>query len=253
MLSDNGLNFFRALQAEEREMLIKDPRKMEIIKEIRDIEDAMEKMRRKIDDETSVLQSLKHTADAQNTLVALEEQCDKDIDVLDDNIREESYSLNKFDIVTPAQLPRNGDDDGDQLLKVVDSMMETAREKYNVANSQLERSNSEIVETQKVIAEKNAIISGNQKTLASLKSRQASLSSSIAKVQRTVEELRTHEVELGNSIEISEDNPRELVKYIDQRLDEVEEDAPLLNAARVAKRVLRRVTTKVKMAAWCQF
>ena len=253
MLSDNGLNFFRALQAEEREMLIKDPRKMEIIKEIRDIEDAMEKMRRKIDDETSVLQSLKHTADAQNTLVALEEQCDKDIDVLDDNIREESYSLNKFDIVTPAQLPRNGDDDGDQLLKVVDSMMETAREKYNVANSQLERSNNEIVETQKVIAEKNAIISGNQKTLASLKSRQASLSSSIAKVQRTVEELRTHEVELGNSIEISEDNPRELVKYIDQRLDEVEEDAPLLNAARVAKRVLRRVTTKVKMAAWCQF
>lgn len=236
-------------QAEEREELIKDPRKMEIIKEIRDIEDAMEKMRRKIDDESSVLQSLKHTADAQNALVALQEQCDKDIDVLDDNIREESYVLNKFDIVTPAQLPRNGDDDGDQLLKVVDSMMEAAREKYNVANSGLDRSNNEIVETQKVIAEKSAIISGNQKALASLKSRQAILSSNIVKVQKTVEELRTHEAQLGNTVEISKDNPRELVKYIDQRLDELEEDAPELNAARVAKKVLRRVTRKVRITA----
>ena len=220
---------------------------MEIIKEIRDIEDAMEKMRRKIDDESSVLHSLKHTADAQNALVALQEQCDKDVDVLDDNIREESYSLNKFDIATPGQLPRNDDDDGDQLLKVVDSMMETARKKYNAANSMLERSNNEIVESQKMIAEKAAIISGNQKTLATLKLQQATLSSSIVVVERAVEELRGHEAQLKNNIQFSGDNPRELVKYIDQRLDELEEDAPEYNAPRVARNVLKRVVQKVRI------
>jgi DNA repair protein RAD50 len=235
--------------AEEREQLIKDPRKMEIIKEIRDIEDSMEKIRRKIDDESSVLQSLRHTADAQNALVALQEQCDKDIDLLDDNIREESYALNKFEIVTPTQLPRNDDVDGDKLLKVVESMMETAREKYNIASGKLDRSNNDIVDTQKVIAEKSAIISGNQKALTLLKSRQATLTSSIAKVQRTVEELRRHEEKRGYILEITEDNPRELLKYIDEQLEELEEGAPELNASRVAKNVLRRVKKKVRINA----
>ena len=221
---------------------------MEIIKEIRDIEDAMEKMRRKIDDESSVLQSLRHTSDAQNALAALQEQCEKEIDVLDDSIREESYTLNKFEIVSPNQLPRNGDNDGDQLLKIVESMMEKAREKYNTASSHAERSNAEIVDTQKVIAEKSAIISGNQKGLTSLKSRQATLSSSIAKVQKTIEELRRHEATRGHRLEINENNPRELVKYIDERLDELEEDAPELNAARVAKKILKRVARKVRIA-----
>jgi chromosome segregation ATPase len=232
--------------ADQREELIKDPRKMEIIKEIRDIEDAMEKMRRRIDDESSVLQSLKHTADAQNALVALQEQCDKDIDLLDDNIREESYTLNKFEIATPTQLPRNDDGDGDRLLKVVESMMEKAREKYNIANGKLEQTNAEIVDTQKVIAEKAAIITGNQKTLASLKSRQAALVSSIANVKKTVEELRRHEEKRGYSLEISEDNPRDLIKYIDVQLEELEEGAPELNAARVAKNVLKRIKRKVR-------
>ena len=234
--------------AEQREGLIKDPRKMEIIKEIRDIEDAMEKMRRKIDDETSVLQSLRHTADAQNALVALQEQCEKDIDLLDDNIREESYILNKFEVTAPNQLPRNGDDDGDQVLKIIESMMETGREKYNAATSRLDRSNTEIVDTQKAIAEKSAIITGNQKALASLKARQATLSSSIAKMQRTVEELRRHEEERGYSLEITEDNPRDLIKYIDEQLEELEEGAPELNVGRVAKNVLKRVKRKARIA-----
>jgi chromosome segregation ATPase len=231
--------------AEQREELIKDPRKMEIIREIRDIEDTMEKIRRRIDDESSVLQSLKNTADAQNALVALQEQCEKDIDLLDDNIREESYTLNKFEIVTPAQLPRNDDIDGDRLLKVVESMMETARQKFDIASGHLEQSNSEIVDIQKVIAEKSAIISGHQKSLASLKSRQATLSGSIAKVQKTVEELRRHEEKRGYSLEISDDNPRDLIKYIDAQLEELEEGAPELNAARVAKNVLKRIKKKV--------
>jgi hypothetical protein len=41
--------------AEERDELNKDPRRLQITKEIRDNEDAMEKIRRKIDDENRIL------------------------------------------------------------------------------------------------------------------------------------------------------------------------------------------------------
>jgi DNA repair protein RAD50 len=231
--------------ADERNELNNDPRKMQITKEIRDIEDAMEKIRRKIDDESSILQSLRQTADAQNTLLTLQEQCEKDVDILEDNIREESYSMKKFDIDTPRQLPRDGDDDGDQLSKAVDLIVDTVRGKYDAASSRFEGSKEEIAATQKTIAEKSALLMGDQKTIATLKSGQTRVSNNVEKVRTTMEELRRHESRLGYKIAINDDNPREVLQYIDGRLDEVEGDAPELNAARVAKKVLKRVLRKV--------
>lgn len=234
-------------QADERKELNAHPRRMQITKEIRDAEDAMEKIRRKIEDESSILQSLRHTADAQNALSTLQEQCEKDIDVLDENIREESYSLNKFDIQIPNQLPRADDGDGDQLSKVVDSIMQSVREKYNAVSSRLDKSKDEIVNTQKAIAEKSALLLGNQKTLTSVKSRQGTLENSVAIVRRTIEDLKVHEARHGLRLTVSDDNPRDLIKHIDNRLDELEEEAPDINATRVGKKILKRLAKKVRI------
>jgi DNA repair protein RAD50 len=235
------LNYICTSEAEERNELNNDPRRLQITKEIRDMEDSMEKLRRKIDDETSILQSLKLNADAQSSLLTLQEQCDKDVDVLDDNIREESYTLNKFDIFPPTQLPRDDDDDGDQLANVIMDLMEKARQKYDVAESSLEKSTDEIVSIQKIIAEKSALLAGNQKSLALLKSKKSSLTNSVLEILKTVDELRRHEAQQGYKLTVSEDEPRNVIEYIDQRLQEVEDDVPELNPARTSKRVAKRL------------
>lgn len=201
----------------------------------------MEKIKRKIDDESIVLESLKHTADAYNSLLTLQEQCEKELDGLDENIREESYTLTKFDIVAPAQLPREGDDDGDQLAKAIEAMSDAAREKFDAADGRLDRAKDDAMNTQRVVSEKSALLSGNQKTLGAVKSKLLTLAGSVAEVQKTVEELRRHESTIGASFTATEDTPRELVQYLDKRLDALEEEAPDLNAAKVARKILKRL------------
>jgi DNA repair exonuclease SbcCD ATPase subunit len=231
--------------AEDRDTLNNDPRRLQITKQIRDIEDAMEKLRRQIDDESTILESLKLLSDAQNSLVTLNEQCEKEIDVLEENIREESYNLNKFSVVSPGQLPRNEDEDGEQLMKVVDSMMERAREMYDMADGCLDKSKEETLTTQKIIAEKSAVLAGNQKTLASVKAKLLALAGSLVEVQTTVEELRQHEFQLGLTLTANENKPREVVQYIDDRLKELEDDSPDVNFGKVARKVLNRLRKMV--------
>jgi DNA repair protein RAD50 len=206
----------------------------------------MEKLRRRIDDESAILESLKHTADAHNSLLTLQEQCEKDIDALDENFHEETYKLNKFDILAPASLPRDGDDEGDQLVKVFQSMMQQSRDKHSVAAGRLDRCNDDMQNTQKIIAEKSAVLVGNQKTLTSHRTKLAILTASLHSVQETVEELREHEARLGYTLNANEENPRELIKYIDSRLDELEEeDSPGVNVAKVTRKVLKRLRKMV--------
>lgn len=226
----------------------KDPRRSQITNEIRELEDSMEKLRRKIDDETTILESLKHTADAHNSLRTLQEQCEKEIDVLDENVREETYKLSKFDVVAPTPLPRDGDDEGDQLTKVFESMMLVSRDKHRSAVGRLDRFTEDVQNTQKVIAEKSAVLAGNQKTLTSLKTKLSTLTSSLQSVQKSVEALRVREARLGFTVNPDEDSPRELLDYIDSRLDELEEDDdPNVNVAKTSRKILKRLKKMVSI------
>lgn len=233
--------------AEERDELNKDPRRDEIHLEIRKIEDHMEKLRRKIDDESIVLESLKHTADAQNSLLTLQEQCEKEIDGIDESIREESYSLSKFDIAAPAQLPKDGDDDGDKLSKAIEAMSAAARAKFDEADARLDRAKDDTMNTQKIVSEKSSLLAGSQKTLTLVKSKLLALAGSVADVQKTVEDLRRHETKRGATLSATEDTPRELLQYLDERLEELEEDAPDLNAAKVARKIIKRLSKMVSV------
>lgn len=205
----------------------------------------MDKLKRKIDDENIVLESLKHTADAQSSLLTLQEQCEKELDGLDESIREESYSLTKFDITVPAHLPRVGDDDGDQLSQAIEAMAQAAREKYEAADGRLIKAKDDAMNTQKIVSEKTAFLSGSQKTLISVKSKLLSLAGSVGDVQKVVEELRRHEASRGATLTATEDTPRELVQYLDEKLEELEEDAPDLNATNVARKLIKRLTRMV--------
>ena len=226
----------------------KDPRRSQITNEIRELEDSMEKLRRKIDDETTILESLKHTADAHNSLRTLQEQCEKEIDLLDENVREETYKLSKFDVVAPTPLPRDGDDEGDQLTKVFESMMLVSRDKHRSAVGRFDRFNEDVQNTQKVIAEKSAVLAGNQKTLTSLKTKLSTLTSSLQSVQKSVEALRVREARLGFTVNPDEDSPRELINYIDSRLDELEEDDdPNVNVAKTSRKILKRLKKMVSI------
>lgn len=183
--------------------------------------------------------------------MTLQEQCEKEIDVLEENLREETYKLIKFDVVAPTPLPRDGDDEGDQLMHIFDSMKNFSNDKLKAAAGRLNGYKSDVHMTEKIIAEKSAVLAGNQKSLSSLRTNLSSLTTSLHIVQKTVEELREHELRLGLTLNANEESPRELIKYIDDRLDELEEDdSPDVNVAKVSRTILKRLKKMVCAAGY---
>lgn len=203
----------------------------------------MDALKRKIEDETIVLNGLKHTAEAQSAVVALQEQCAKELDNLEENLREENYQLSKYKVAAPEQLPRDDDERGEEVLKVFETMYESACERYNSANSQLRLATEEATASQKTVSQKTALLDSNTKTLNSLKSQLQAAESSVTKVKSIVEKLRDHEGGLKKRLPAtaSEENPKEILQYLDDRLKKLEEDAPSQDAPKIAKKVVKRL------------
>lgn len=231
--------------ADERDELNRNPRRQQIHLDIRMIEDNVDKLKRKIEDESNVLNSLRHTAEAQNSIRTLQEQCEKDFDSIEESIRDESYCFSKFGIAAPSTLPKENDTDGELLVKAIEDMSVATRKKYDALDGDLNRLKEVILNNQKTSAEKSALLSGNQKSLGTVKSKLSTLSTSVSDVQTIVEQLRRHEAEQGASLTTSEETPRELLRHIDKRLAEIEEDAPVLNESKIAKKIRLRVARMV--------
>lgn len=231
--------------AEERDEIAKDKRHKEIPIEIRQIEEKIDGVKRKIDDESIILDGLRHTADTQTSLSSLREQCRNEIEALQEAIHEEAYSFQKFSIAVDANLPKDGDDAGDQIVHAIEAMAEAAREKQDTLSSNLNRAIEDQTNAQKIVSEKSAVLASNQKTLLSLKSKLQSLASSASDVKKVVEELRRHETKLGETLTADEDSPRDLLKYLDSRLEALEEDALDLSVPEVARKVLKKLKKMV--------
>jgi len=202
-------------------------------------------VKRKIDDESIILDGLRHTADAQTSLSSLREQCRNEIEALQEAIHEEAYSFQKFSIAINAVLPKDGDDVGDQIVHAIEGMAETAREKQDELNSNLNRAIEDQTNAQKFVSEKSAVLASNQKTLASLKSKLHSLAGSASDVKQVVEQLSHHEAKLGLTLTANEDSPRDLLNYLDERLESLEEDALAFNASEIARKVLKKLKKMV--------
>jgi DNA repair exonuclease SbcCD ATPase subunit len=235
--------------AAERDEMLSSTRRDQINVEIRKIEEKIDGLKRKIEDENSLLNKLKANADAQNSLVTLQEQCQKELDVIDENIRDELYALNAANVAAPPVLPNEDDDDGEQLVKAISAMELQARETYKAANTRLDGSKEEVVSFQKTVSEKSALLAGSQKSLTSVKAKLVTLASSVSDMQKTVQDLRQHEAERGATLRATEDTPRELLQYLDERLQEIEEDSPDVNAAQVAQKVIKRLTKMASIAS----
>ena len=212
----------------------------------------MEKIKRKVDDETIVLERLKQTAEAQSSLSALKEQCSKELSDLEESIKEEAYSLGKFGMQVETPLPRDGDETGEQLSKEIESKMEAARERFTAAISNLERATDDATNSQKIVSEKTALLAGNQKSLTTVRARLQELEPSVSKMKQLVQELREHEAEQRRTLPADEYTPGELIKYIEERLDDLEDDAPDANYSKTAKKVLKKLRTMVRLivVAW---
>lgn len=235
--------------AKERDDAVNDGRPNQIKMEIRAIEERLEKLKRQKEDDMIIVDALKRTAESQNALVALREECAKDFAELEENMREESYSFTKFNIPVPPSLPNDGDDDGAQLTKVIDKMADEARSKHDAANNHFRNVSEEAANAQKVVSEKTALMTSNQRSLTQVKAKLQAASGSVEKVKQLVAELRKLEEQQEEAAppdSVSEEAPREILQFINERIAAVEESGlDYTYAPSVCKKLFKKLKKKV--------
>jgi DNA repair protein RAD50 len=226
-----------SLAAKRQEALNNEPRRNDIPVEIRREEDKIDNLKRQIEDDRMALDTLRHSAEAQNTVTVLKNQCTKDLESLQESMRDHSYELQKYNLQPAGLLPGadGGDDNGDQLVDLMKTLGDDVKDKCDVAETELSRVQEALDKAQQTVSEKTY----------SLKSQQQSA----AKVSRVVEELREHNTDAV--VNLPSDDPRDILKYLDEQLQEIEENDPSsIGTPAVVRKVLIRLKKLVGTASF---
>ena len=230
--------------AKERDQATQDPRRTQIPIEIRSVEEKIDAIKRQIEDDRMVLDSLRHCAENQNAITMLQEQCEKDAEAFEETFRDQSFLFQKHNLKPEQPIPDSENDhDGSQLVSLVEGILDRVREKHEAVKSDLSKAEDDLARTQRGCNERSAVLANHQQSLNSVKGRLEQLegeNGSVAQAQKLIETLRIHEAGLGLSPPNKNASPQDLVDYLDERLNTIEEDAPVDDAQYVRK-LLRKL------------
>jgi DNA repair exonuclease SbcCD ATPase subunit len=234
---------------EQRDQATSDPRREEIPTKIRRLEEKVDSITRKIDDDRIALDGLRLCADAEHQISMLREQCTKDAETLEETIRESSFTFQKFNLQATEGLPSYNDDGGRQLVTFVQGIVDNVQAEYDKAKTAHSKAEDASQRAQRVFSEKSAVVATKTQSLQSMRSRLEALSASgggVAKVDKVIESLRKYEAPLGLQSPKRGSNPREVLAYLENRLDEIDADAPLVNEE-YSRKLLKKLKKMAKM------
>jgi chromosome segregation ATPase len=210
-------------------------------------EQKMDVIKRQLEDDKLTLDNLRHSADSQNEISVLKDQCEKDLDGLEDACREQSYNLQKFNISLP-RCRLDNDDNGDELISTMEGVHNDVQTRLDDCEAKLSRAIADRSKTQHILSEKKALLASSQRTLVSHKNKLQGLGQSVAIVEKAVQDLRRFEASKGNTMAVDLENPKELLQYIEARLDELEENNEIIsNMPKVVKKFVKHLKKMVSV------
>ena len=230
--------------AKKRDEANNNERKTEIPTEIRQLEEKIDKLKRQIDEDRLTLKTLRLSADAQSSITLLEDQARLDLEQLKEDVGENLSTFQKFNIDN-VNISLDDDETGAKLVEDIDAVVDAIRSKYDSSHADLDNANGKLARTQKSLSEKNALLHNAQSTVQTLKPKLASVDKAVEKVKKIAQDLRRYESSIQLTCRLTEEQPRELAAYLDQRLADIMEDAPMANAAKSAKKIFKKLKRMV--------
>jgi DNA repair exonuclease SbcCD ATPase subunit len=203
----------------------------------------MDKIKRKIDDESIVLERLKSTADAQSTVVTLEAQAAKALEALDELISDEAVFLEKQGFTVP-DLSHASDQDPDQIPASLEKMLKAAKERHDDAKAKLDQSTEKVINAQRLLSEKSALFASSQKSLGALRTKLQNLSSVTEEWNVLQESIRSVEQEFFGETTFVGGDATAVAHYIEEKLANCEEQLRNEIEPKAAKRLVK------KLASW---
>lgn len=193
-----------------------------------------------------VLETLRFSAEEQQNILILKDQTSKEIEELEESLRENLSSLQKFNLSAPKLPSIEGNDEGIDLQNVLEKLADSVRAKYDDVHSELMQATDEVLRSQKMMSEKSALLISNQQAVASLKSKADGLGDKAQAMKQVFQEIRQHEASIGQTFQVSEDSPRDVLNYVDDRLESLEHDSSV-DDHKIIRRVMRRLKRMVSL------
>ncbi|KAL7521947.1 hypothetical protein ACHAWX_006642 [Stephanocyclus meneghinianus] len=229
--------------AKSRDQFNNDPRREEIIREFKVLEDKLKSLSDSIEQDTKIRDQLRLTADSQAEIDMLEKQAAQEFDGLKDKIRENSGFL-----AANGEVVRVTEDDPVCPLQVV---KDNIRQKYENAEREIDRCHKTVSDLQSKVTEKNALLTNHKGRLAQLRLKATQLDHEdgpVQKISRVVNALVREQRDLVEEDEIKpESPPTEVIKFISQQINEL---GSVLKDDQISK-VVKRIKKMGKDACPC--
>lgn len=216
-----------AKAAKQRDEANADPRRKAIPIELASLDNKIDDVKAKIERDKVVQQDLRRTAETQNAIQVMKDQCAKELDILQEDIQEFNFQFQLSRVTPPPkELPTANDDQrGDGLKKIMEKIHDDVERKLRGKEAELEKYNDAVRRLEQVVSEKSALLKHDQQTLMSKRPRFVQLDASVGKARQVVAEMRQVEPRLlgfQTPTAISETKPQDLLNYLTKRLEEIE-------------------------------
>ncbi|KAL7541621.1 hypothetical protein ACHAXR_011068 [Thalassiosira sp. AJA248-18] len=206
--------------AKDRDDYNNNPRREDITKEIRVLEDKLKSIAATIEQDTKIRDQLRLRSDEQNEIDMLEKQVTQEYDVLTDLLRE-----NSFLISSQGEDPRVTREDPVSPIEVLHNNVRT---KLLTAQEDVDRCNSAVGDIQKKVSEKQALLGSHTSRLQQLLQKKKHLTRDQGGVQQIKSVIRAvlrNDKEEVDVERINDDtSPSELLKYFDERVKDLSKD-----------------------------
>lgn len=206
--------------AKQRDNYNKHPRREEITKDIRVLEDRLKSIAVTIEQDTKIRDQLRLRSNEQNEIDMLEKQVAQEYDVLTDLLKENSYLISS-----------QGEDvrvTRDDPIAPVEVLHNNVRNKLLKAQDDVERCNSVVGDVQKKVSEKQALVNNHRNRFTQLTQKNKQLmrdGGGVEKIKSIIRAILRLEKDHGIDLDrINDDTtPSELLKYIAERVKELSE------------------------------
>jgi len=247
--------------AKRRDEANDNPRRTQNPIEIRSLEEKMDKLKREIEDDKMARDMLRHSAEAQNAIVVLKEQSSKELESLEDSVKDLAYAFQQYNVENPGELPRAGEDaSGEELTQIISNIVDEFSDKYQGLTLEQSKAQGEVNRLQKAVSENQALLAHNQRALSSKKATMVQLdgkNGSIDKIKQVAIELRQFESEQGvtTPASLDESKPQELHSYLEAKLHEEEsmstEGIQPADVRKIMKKLLKQARRSGEFACPC--
>eukprot|EP00804_Cyclotella_cryptica_P027784 CCRYP_009209-RB/>CCRYP_009209-RB protein AED:0.12 eAED:0.11 QI:270/0.73/0.68/1/0.8/0.68/16/153/1414 len=229
--------------AKSRDQFNNDPRREDIIREFKVLEDKLKSLSESIEQDTKIRDQLRSQSDAQAEIDMLEKQAAQEFDGLKDKIRENSGFLS-----ANGEVVRVSEDDPVCPLQVV---KDNIRQKYETAEREIDRCHKTVSDLRSKVTEKNALLTNHKGRLTQLRLKANQLDHEdgpVQKISRVVNALVREQRELVDEDEIyPESPPTEVIKFISKQINEL---GAVLKDEQISK-VVKRIKKMSKIACPC--